>query len=96
MKLGAFSVLDAVRRPWASLSFEGYVIWWVLVSCGENSRVCFFEDFYVVVEGWNHLVAFGNGECATWTEIVLHVYNYNCVCFAYSEVFFQINRSLII
>ena len=64
MKLGAFSVLDAMGWPWTTLGFEGYVIWWVPVSCGEYLCVCFFEDFYVVVKNWNHLVAFGNGQCA--------------------------------
>ena len=93
MKLGAFSVLDAMGWPWTTLGFEGYVIWWVPVSCGEYLCVCFFEDFYVVVKNWNHLVAFGNGQCATWAEVVLYIYNYECVFFAYFIVFFQSNRS---
>ena len=96
MKLGAFSVLDAVWWPWTSLRFEGYVVWWVPVSCGEDSGVCFFEDFYVVVEGWDHLVAFGNGECASRAEVVLYVYDYYGVCFVYFIVFFQTICSLII
>jgi hypothetical protein len=78
-----------VRRPPASVVFEGYVIWRVPVSRSEQCRVRFPEHGNVIVKKWNHLVAFRHGQSAAGTEIVLHIHNNQRVSFAYAKFFFQ-------
>jgi hypothetical protein len=96
MELGAFGVLDAVREPWTSLSFEGNVVGRVPVSSGKDSGVSLLEDFYVVIKCRNHFVSSGNGQSPAWTKIVLHIYNYKHVRLAYAKVFFQTDFTLTI
>ena len=73
MKLRAWSVLNAVRRPRTAPSFEADVICRMPIAGSENRNTCGSGLWYPSIKDGNNLVAPADREGPSGTEVVLHI-----------------------
>jgi hypothetical protein len=72
----AVAVLDAMWRPWSSLSLEGAVVRRVPIPSEKYRRANLPKPFNVLVQDRDHLIAILYGQGSAWAEIILNIHDH--------------------
>src|ERR1700704_5299826 len=81
MKLGSGRVLNAMNWPDAAVVREMFCLCWMPVTGFENRLAAIQKLFHQFIQWRDDLISVRHGQRAAGTEIILHIYHYQCFLF---------------